>query len=557
MTVGGQHPNSERIVPALPGLLILLAAFLWLYEPWLLGMKDFFRQEGFYVALAQEMHPPLLFCSAHGQTVANAFPFFPMLGNLLVRATGLDTLFALRLVSVAMTFLTGLLILLSVWRARNFTAAAMAAAVFWGSNIVIEKSLDSYPTTSVMFGLLSAQLLWLYIGQKRGRWNLAWMLSLSVLTLTFLAGGFMAVVLFFFPMIFLRRPLTLKGKLSRPGMLIGTAGLTGAILSWIMTCHVFAGQMPIQYWQPDWELTKYLRHLAGFPLDFAIRFLPWTLFAWAPFCVAFQAQDPTPIFSKYLRTLTAATFCLLWLLPDTASHDLLFLAAPFSMLCGMYYEPAVTRYAPRLRRIAVIGGALFIFTAALLLLFFCTLPESMLKMFVDLHDSIAFRLQFSYRAAALTCGIVLLGGAGWLFFGPRQKPLWLSLLIVVLAGGTFYYLAMFPYRIQDQETRDMARVLAQALEKDRGAAAEPAQVCKFNIADLYGECSLLNARVRKVASLEELPDTAETVYLLSTEFPQLPERNWTNLLPQDRTYRGRRICFWKGVLRRADREVAP
>ena len=101
----------------------------------------------------------------------------------------------------------------------------------------------------------------------------------------------------------------------------------------------------------------------------------------------------------------------------------------------------------------------------------------------------------------------------------------------------------------------MAQTLAELLAKDRTSAA-PATVCKFNIADLYGECSLLNARIRKIASLEELPDNEETVYLLSTEFPQKPERNWTNLLPQDQTYRDRRICFWKGVLRREEREVA-
>ena len=557
MAVSGKHPNSERIIPALPGLLILLTAFLVLYEPWLLGLKDFFRQEGFYTAIAQEMDPPLLLCSAHGQAVTNAFPFFPMLGSLLLRATGLDTLFALRLVSVTMTLLSGVLILLSVWRARNFTAAAMAAAMFWGGNLVIEKSQDGYPTTCVMFGLLSAQLLWLYIGQKRGRWNLAWLLSLAVLALTFLAGGFMALVLFFFPMIFLRRPLTLRGKLSKPGMLIGLAVLTGTVLMWLMPYHIFSAQMPIRHWQPDWELTKYLRHLAEFPLDFAVRFLPWALFAWAPFCVALQTQDPTPIFSKYLRTLTAATFCLLWLLPDTEAHDLLFLAAPLSMLCGMYYEPAVTRYAPRLRWIVTYGGAGFIFVAAMALLLFCVLPETVLNMVVKLHESIDFRCDLTYRIAALAGGIAMLSGAGWLFFGDRQKPLWLCLLIVVLAGGMFYYMAMFPYRIRNQETRQMAQTLARVLDQDRPNAAAPAPVYKFNISDLYGECSLLNARIRKIASLEELPDNEEVVYLLSTEFPQLPERNWTNVLPQDQTYRERRICFWKGVLRREDRGVTP
>ena len=213
------HPNTEKIISPWWGLILLIAAFFALYQPWLLGISDYYRQEGLFAAIAQEMNWAAPVCAAHGTVFPGYFPLFSGLGKLLTAVTGLDTVFALRLVSVFMTFATGILVIVSVWRSRNFTAAAMAGAMFWGSNIVIEKSMDAMPTTTMMFGLLSAQLCWLYAGQKRGSWSWAWGGSLAILALTFLAGGFQVVLLFFIPMIFLRRPLTLWPKLTKPGML--------------------------------------------------------------------------------------------------------------------------------------------------------------------------------------------------------------------------------------------------------------------------------------------------------------------------------------------------
>lgn len=550
MAKDGMHPNTEKVISPWWGLILLFAAFLALYEPWFLGLNDYYRQEGLFASFAREMSWLYPVCTAHGTAMSGYFPLFPWLGKLLTAVTGLETVFALRLVSVFMTFATGILILFSVWRSRNFTAAAMAAAMFWGSNIVIEKSMDAMPTTTVMLGLLSSQLCWIYVGQKRGSWSWAWGWSLLILALTFLAGGFPAILLFFIPMIFLRRPLTLWPKLTKPGMLAGLGILTAAILLWYLPMHLHSAAIPVQHWQPNWRLDKYVAHLLEFPVDFAVRFLPWNIFVWAPFCVALQAQDTTPIFSKFLRTIVLTTFFILWFVPGGKTEDLLLLAAPLSMLCGMYYEAAVTRYAPRLRWIVSHGGGLFVFVAAMAILLFCVLPESSLHLISDLEYPVTFRESLVYRGTGLFAGILLLILAGFIAWGPRRQPLWSSLLWITLVCGIFFYLVMFPYRIQDQETRQMARELAGTLDRDRRDSAVPATVYKFNISDLYGECLLLDARIRKISSLDELPFNENTVYVLGTAFPQQPDRDWTNLLPADRTYRNQRICLWKGVLRR-------
>ena len=309
--------------------------------------------------------------------------------------------------------------------------------------------------------------------------------------------------------------------------------------------------------QPNWDSQKYLLQLLQFPGDFIVRFLPWNLFLWAPFCVALQTQDSTPIFSKYLRTIALTTFALLWITPGGKVQDFLYLAAPLSMLCGMYYEAAVTRYAPRLRWLIGHAGGLFIFAVAMALLFFCILPENTLMMFSELEFPVAYRKTMLYQGAALTLGALLLVLAGHIAWGSPQKPLWYSLLMITLSFGVFFYMVMFPYRIQEQETRNMARELAGTLARDRNNTPDKALVYKFNISDLYGECSLMNADIRKIYNLDQLPYNEDTVYLLGTTFPQHPDREWTNLLPANRTYRNQRICLWKGVLRKDEQKVKP
>ena len=45
--------------------------------------------------------------------------------------------------------------------------------------------------------------------------------------------------------------------------------------------------------------------------------------------------------------------------------------------------------------------------------------------------------------------------------------------------------------------------------------------------------------------------------MISTEFPQYPDRSWSNLLPPDYSYRNHRLSLWKGVKRERKAQPAP
>ncbi len=546
--------NREKTISPLLGIVLLLLAFVMLYEPWRLGARELFRMEGFYAAQTTEISWRSPVVTAHGTVLQNSFPLFPLLSSAVQNISGLPVEHAMRLVSVFMTFFMALLIYITAGLARNRIAAQAAAAMFISCNIVIEKSLDAYPASCAAFGLLAAHLLWFYFGAQRSNWNMAWISSCAVMSLTFFAGGFRALLIFAFPLIFMRRPLTVWSKLKKPGFWLGGIILALAVMVWMIpylsSSISTAGGEDLHA-----SFSGYPEQLLSVPWDCIIRFLPWSVIAWAPFCVAIQGLDDTPIFSRYLRTLVIAVFFLLWLMPGTGSSDLFFLAGPLSIITGLYYETAVRRYAGPIR-FMLKGCILFCIVSAVSILLFCTLPSAWLDLgFISISYPVAFRHQpvYLYSAAGAIAGVCII--TAFLWADRKHAPVWLMLMLTSVCGGLFFWSVMYSYRTQNTEKRTLGAELRQALQQGSAGDAMPQILYKSNIQDLYGECYYMGIPVKKINGLNELPDSEKTVYLLTTEFPMHPKRNWISLLPPEHTYKGRRIRLLRGELRDSSQQI--
>ena len=148
-----------------------------------------------------------------------------------------------------------------------------------------------------------------------------------------------------------------------------------------------------------------------------------------------------------------------------------------------------------------------------------------------------------YGAKAMA-GVIVVMITVLLSRGRLFLPIWLFLLLVTVAGGVFYGSVMLPYRAQERNKREFGAMIAAALARET-----PGRLYKSNILDLYGEIYYAGVGARKIQTLEELPADEPVVYLLSTEFPLFPDRNWTNLLAPGYTYRSHRLALWKGELR--------
>ena len=540
----------ETHIPRWLGFLILIFAFLVLFQPWFLGFRELFRLEGLYAVLATEYSPDTLLVSAHGVAIRNAYPLYPALTALLSRGFGVEMELALRLISVVMAGAAAVLVGVAAASQRAPRAGFVAAAMFLGSNLMLEKGVDGDPATLGVFLLLAAQLVFFQFGVRRTNWSMAWICSLLLLSLGFLAGGFWIVLLFVFPMLFFRRPLSVKSKFRKAGFPIGVAILATTVLAWGMPYWATSHTVPFgSLWWNDDSFWEYLLKLLRFPFEFGVRLLPWTLIAWVPFCVALQGLDKTPILSRYLRTLSIATFGLLWLLPENDPRDFLYLLGPLSILVGINYDLAMRRYGGRVRKWLVLCEY-FAMCAAVAIAVLCLVPDGVLRHFVSITHTSAFSNPLPYRILATAAIAVLLLLALLMHFGRKKRPVWLMLLGTSLATGIFFWVVLQPYRTQNHEKREFGAEIAKVLKPET-----PGVLYKSNILDLYGELYYSGAKVRKLQEPVRLPVQEQTVYLLGTEFPQQPDRTWTNLLPSDFTYKNHRLGLWKGELRPPEPKV--
>ncbi|MFA7230977.1 MAG: glycosyltransferase family 39 protein [Victivallaceae bacterium] len=522
---------------------VLSVAFLILYCPYQLGGRELYWQEGYYAAQAIEMEfmPPMPL--AHG-VAQNSYPLFPLLASIVYNELGLPIELTLRLISVAAMALVATLVWFAAKKAGGAQAAAVAAAMLISSNIIIEKSMDGYPDMLMLFFLTCGWLTWFTFGAGHGNWNLAWVSSLFFCGLAFYTGGFPAMLYFVLPLVFMRRPLTVWPKLRKPGFFIGLAILAGFVMLWVMPHLIFANTIPFQYvFFEDRSFYGYFEHLIEFPLDVLVRFLPWTFIAWAPFCVAYHPLDKTPIFSRYLRTIILTLFFALWLNPYSEPRDIILLAPALAIMTGINYWLVVRRYGGLMLKVLNILPWVSIISGILIFAFYLV-PSDLWTNLAAMSRGLEFKNQTGHFVIGMVGGSIALVSGMLLLFVRRKPPLWIYLLILICGPLLFFWTVSMPYRAQEAQKRTFGTELRKELDRDGASPNEV--VYKGEILGLYGECCYMGRKVRKISALEEMSKEKKVVYLISTEFPQLPERNWKNLLPTQTKYRDKRICLWRG-----------
>lgn len=606
------------------GLLLFAAVFLFVYQPWSIGERELQRAEGLIVAEALEYQPVKFVLSAHGMNIPGAYPLYPALGyavqkihrkirqevvprfSIPTRNDSFSELrrkdkkvqkalmvlenvqkqitmpMIMRFISLTALALTAVVVGIAAASVRDRRAGWVAAAVYLTTLIAIEKSCEGMPATLAALPVLLGQLLFFHFGFRKNRWNTAWIAALAFAALAFLVDGFQTLFYFFFPFCFFRRPLSVRAKFHYPGFWAGALLLGSIIAFYLEVSHLHAGEMySLRLFWNDFSLGSYLLTLLSFPFRLALRLFPWTLIAWFPFCVALQALDATPIYGRYLRTLSLSTLALLWLHPDIDPRNLFYLLGPLAIQIGMYYELGVRRYGHRLMKTGPLLE-LFAFLAILLFIGALILPPNLLDYlagkfsasygFGFLRDGRSFYPYIAGIAVLMAASVLIFLlwldqlPAGYGAFGGtvsdalqrlrRKVPVgydafWGMLLAAAVCCGLINSLLIRPYRAQDHTRQNFAVQLNRALKE------KPDTLYKLNIVGLYAELYYAGIpKIRDIDSVDKLPllrtgRTAreqKTVYLLSAAFPEQISREWVKL--GDFVHHGTRFSLWKGSPRK-------
>jgi hypothetical protein len=175
-------------------------------------------------------------------------------------------------------------------------------------------------------------------------------------------------------------------------------------------------------------------------------------------------------------------------------------------------------------------------------------PEEWVVSFASFSRGIAFRdLVCNQINAYIGAGLMVLIGLVLLFY--RKLQIWILILFMGCVPGLFLWNVIVPYKAQAKGKKVLGQQLRKILQKENIPADEI--IYKSEIKDLYGECYYMGYQVKKIYSLQELPKNKEVIYLISTDYPQVPTREWTSLLPEKmQQYRGRPIGLRRGVLKK-------
>ncbi|MBO5668005.1 MAG: hypothetical protein J6S43_02665 [Lentisphaeria bacterium] len=531
-------------------VLLTAVLFLLIFLPWLTSQRELFRHEGLYAAVAADFvdvpwSPEAgITAQAHNTLQRDVWPLYPALVSLLYRLS-LPMETALRLISLIMLGILSLLAAFAAGCRSGKLAGIVAGCCCFGTLFALSKGVQGGPESMAACFLLAAQLLFFHYGSRLADWNCAWIASAFFLALGFLTSGPVVLLFFIFPLFFLRRPLSFAGKFRTPGFACGIILLLVVMMAWAYPFGIDLLKNPGGAELKMIASGEYWRDLLLFPVKFPLRFMPWTLVAWMPFCVALQAISPVPVFSRYLRTLFFSMAALVWLIPGISTELTFFVIGPLAVLTGLNYELGVRRYSGFLRKALTLGW-IFFPAAILLVLAAAFAPPSLLRFLGD-PEKMLFRETVSgYSYWAVGAVVLLILAFAVYCRGRCRLPVWAQIALISFGIGVVGAVELLPYSMMENGWRKFGSDVREVLPEDT------ARIYKYDIEGMYSGLFYVGIPVYRMQSLEELDGLEDSVYLISSRLPVYPGRVWTPLLPDDYTCRGIPVSVWRGVRRPDD-----
>lgn len=512
-------------------------------------MRELIGAEGKFAAMVREINFSFPYAVAHNELLFNFYPFYPLL-NKLIYSLGLGIASSLRLTSILGLGLLGVTVFETSRRASGLQAAVVSAAFMFSNVYVFQKAIDGNPFTLGVLFLYLAWLSWYGLGALKSKWDKAWIVSLTICGLAFYTIGWMSILYFFVPLIFMRRPLSLRKKIKCKGFYIGIIILLLFIVSWLIPRIAIILETPFSSFNIFSGISKtYLQDFILFPLAIAGGLLPWTFIAWTSICVDYFRLDKTPIFSRFLRTIFISLFFLLLISPFSETRDVMLLIPAISIVSGLYYWLLVRRHGKLVKKIFSVIASLLLASNIIGLLLYL-IPTNWwynFFMFKWIHNEFLYR-GISFFSTHFIEGVIQLifGITIGVFLLIHRKNLfvWFHSLSLGLIFMMFFWSITIPYRAQENESKETATHLINKLGKNYSKSMTIYKGPK--IADLYILGTYLDTNLKKIYSLEELPDNKKTIYMLSADTPIFPERDWGKIT--EISYKNKSLYLWKGTL---------
>ncbi|MFA6816277.1 MAG: hypothetical protein WCS73_08290 [Lentisphaeria bacterium] len=455
------------------------------------------------------------------------------------------TTFTVRLPAVLSIFGIAILCGITAQRLKDNLAGFVAAAAVLTTFACLKIGVIGQAETVHAFFLSAAWIYWHRYGCQKEKWTKAWAIALSFVFLSVLTVGIKGLLLFYFPLLLTRHPGKNLRNLQTSTHFIFLTIFFIALIAWskFTTFPTMLGNFSTIY---QGAPTNFFSHLVLFPSKLLVYLLPWSLFLWAPFCLALRQFEPTGSACGYYRAILCCPLFLFWIIPGCSPLLLFACLGPAAILISIHYEIVIRRYGHIFTfLLEIIAWPVFL-GLILLSIFWIRVANGGILIQPTLSPS-----QLAL-AVPITLALLLLITACLVQHdilrkkGPRHI---LSMIIILIFAARFLFVASFSildyWLIPDHHLKSLT-LLNQAPkntfepiytavfgtepppEKDYNKQADKGNLFYVVSSKSYPIEEFYTKKQWKYIQNpnEELPQKDPVVYMISARIPAVPNRNW-------------------------------
>ncbi|MBQ6471106.1 MAG: hypothetical protein IJJ33_03920 [Victivallales bacterium] len=453
-----------------------------------------------------------------------------------LRATPESTL---RLPSILSLWGLALVCGLFARRVQSGFAGLMAAAIVLTSLVCLLIGVRAQSETVTALILAMAWFWWFNRGWKQKRWWSAWGVSFALVFIATLGVGIKAILIFYLPLCFLPGPFGIYEQLQSPAHVVTMIAFMGMLTIWLLMVpgQPFMTWNAIAFLEPPQTWGRYATHLVSMFPKAALYLLPWSLIAWAPFCLALRRFEQDSEACRFLRTIVIVNALLVWVLPGGSPLHLIPILGPMAVLIGIHAEIVFRRYLDVWNWMLKLVGWLAALCACATIVFWGCARAGVIA-----QPPQATRLSAAALLLAVIALILLLSEN---LFSKRRRSLHSSLLWTILACRFLYLATMLgPRAAMLSDRRDHGRMLAEKLPDTPPATIYMLWPEQETIGLTLVETFYLHTCIRHIKdAAQDIPSQEGTVYLLSPQVPAAPNRKWKAVSPKVRLDDRHQLCF--------------
>lgn len=526
--------------PVRKHVIALIAIALVLFVPALLLPEYRASDEAIYSQLARDIveNGNWLSPRLHG----GEFHCFPMYPWLVAICSGLQapTPFTTRLPAL---LALGCLSLACAAFARRYMgnqSAMVAACVVLFSFVGMHAGIIGQSAVLETLFLTCAWFSWYNFGRRQERWHLAWGIAFLFVFLGVLTAGADAIVKFYLPLLFLRSKVRIFSHFKTTQHYVNLLAFAALVTIWTRFVCPYQPFLPwndaIAMGNPAVSV-GFFHHLWYLPVACVSYLMPWGVLFWTPFCLAFRQFEPEGTMCSYLRTIVLSIFLIDLVIPTKTPLMLLPVLGAMAVLIGIHFRVPASRYRTFFSRLTkslgMLGGVAFAFGT----IFWALVAVGIIMVEqVDAHSWLKLT-PAAWCLSAICLGCLLLVYTQVLYRSSEGRVA--MTLVWSAAGLRFAYLCLvLPivfFTVEDR--RLVALALSNRLSTDVETTSEfvpNADTVVYYRKNTLNIVSLAHLGCPLIAvdrPSDDLPKDEKIVYVISSEKPAVPERQWVPVTP--------------------------